>query len=103
MSDEIPAKMARFAIISDNELDEIIQGKHSKNTKDVISGAVKIFAAYIGEKDIHIPVGAGTVMATGDVMDVPALDSALRRFYAETRQLNGQKYSKKSMITLRYD
>ena len=53
--------MARFASLSDSDLDQILEDRDSKNTKSVIKLAVKVLNDYLIEKN-------------GEITSVDALD-----------------------------
>ena len=73
-------KMARFALLTDQDLDVIIDEKDSKNTKSVIRVSEKILNDYLKDKD-------------GEIKSIDELDSAdvsvdtwntiLRKFYGK--------------------
>ena len=77
-------KMARFASLTDQDLDVIIDEKDSKNTKLVFRVSEKILNDYLKEKN-------------GEIKSIDELDSAdvsvdtsntiLRKFYGEVRKL----------------
>ena len=46
--------MARFASLSDSDLDKILEDRDSKNTKSVIKLAVKVLNDYLIEKNGEI-------------------------------------------------
>ena len=46
--------MARFASLSDSDLDQILEDRDSKNTKSVIKLAVKVLNDYLIEKNGEI-------------------------------------------------
>jgi hypothetical protein len=72
--------MARFALLTDQDLDVIIDEKDSKNTKSVIHVSEKILNDYLKDKD-------------GEIKSIDELDSAdvsvdtwntiLRKFYGK--------------------
>ena len=72
--------MARFALLTDQDLDVIIDEKDSKNTKSVIRVSEKILNDYLKDKD-------------GEIKSIDELDSAdvsvdtwntiLRKFYGK--------------------
>ena len=77
--------MARFALLTDQDLDVIID-EDSKNTKSVICVPGKILNDYLKDKD-------------GEIKSIDELDSAdvsvdtwntiLRKFYGEVRNADG--------------
>ena len=84
----------RFADLSEEDLAQILDQKDSKRTKDVIKMSVKLLTDFANEKGLCI----------NDVnqQSLDELQLFLRRFYAELRKTNGDYYSKKSLITVRY-
>ena len=91
--------MARFASLSDSDLDQILEDRDSKNTKSVIKLAVKVLNDYLIEKNGEI-----TSVDELDLSDtsVEIVVATLKRFYGEIRKADGTLYAKKSMITLRF-
>ena len=92
-------EMARFASLSDSDLDQILEDRDSKNTKSVIKLAVKVLNDYLIEKNGEI-----TSVDELDLSDtsVDIVVATLKRFYGEIRKADGTLYAKKSMITLRF-
>ena len=87
-------KRARFSLLSEQELQHLVDSKDSRNTKHVIHYATKIFTAFCEE--------VGTTIANVEKNAPADLCLTLRNFYAGIRQNNAQLYSSKSMITIRY-
>lgn len=87
----------RFASLTDDDLEGIIQDKDAKNTKSVVRVAVKILTDYLSEKD-------GEFKTLDDLKEVDndALNSLLRKFYGEVRKADGNMYAYKSMQTIRF-
>ena len=98
-NETVRRKMARFASLTDQYLDVIIDEKDSKNTKSVIRVSEKILNDYLKEKDGEIK----TIdeLDSADV-SVDTLNTILRKFYGEVRKADGTCYAKKSMITVRF-
>lgn len=88
--------MTRFVNTSDAEIEELLEGRNSKNTSNIISTAVKIIRDYLEDKAINI-----SVEDYGNDSN-EKLNSVLRKFYAELRKKNGELYSKSSLISIRY-
>ncbi|XP_072176075.1 LOW QUALITY PROTEIN: zinc finger MYM-type protein 2-like [Diadema setosum] len=82
----------RFASLGEDDLDQLIDEKDSKSTKRVINLAENILKAYTEAKGLSI----------SETITAQELNKFLRSFYAEVRRSNGEFYSKRSMITLRY-
>lgn len=86
---------SRFATLCEEDLNELELAKDSKKTKQVIGQSVKVLSEYCLQK--------GTCLAALETeLSRDELCGFLRKFYAEVRRVNGEFYSKKSIITLRY-
>ena len=85
----------RFSHATDDEIEALLENRHSKNTKDVILSAVRIFEAYLNHIDMH-------TLDELNAVPVSELDQVLKHFYVDVRRNDGQKYTKKSMITNRF-
>ena len=83
----------RFASLNCDDLDKILTEKDSKNTKRSTDVAVKIFKTYLREKEL--PENFEEASAS-------SLDDQLTRFYAEVRQVNGQKYKTTTLTAVRH-
>jgi hypothetical protein len=83
--------MARFASLSDSDLDQILKDRDSKNTKSVIKLAVKVLNDYLIEKNGEI-----TSVDELDLSDtsVDIVVATLKRFYGEIRKADGTLYAK---------
>jgi predicted Zn-dependent protease len=90
--------MARFALLTDQDLDVIID-ENSKNTKSVIRVSEKILNDYLKDKDGEIK--SIDELDSADV-SVNTLNTILRKLYGEVRKADGTCYAKKSMITVRF-
>ncbi|KAG1683585.1 hypothetical protein GQR58_009921 [Nymphon striatum] len=98
-------KSKRFVSFSDDELTKLVDEKDSRNTIKANQNAVSLFETYLIEN--------GHVKTNGDdhcadlkpidwaVMNSSDLDLILYRFYAETRNLKGEKYKKTTMLSIR--
>jgi hypothetical protein len=91
--------MARFASLSDSDLDQILEDRDSKNTKSVIKLAVKVLNDYLIEKNGEI--GSVDELDLSDT-SVDIVVATLKRLFGEIRKADGTLYAKKSMITLRF-
>ena len=72
--------MARFALLTDQDLDVIIDEKDSKNTKSVIRVSVKILNDYLKDKDGEIK--SIDELNSADV-SVDTWNTILRKFYGK--------------------
>lgn len=88
--------MTRSVNPSHAEIEDLLEGRNSKNTSNVISMAVKIIRDYLEDKAINISVED----LENDSNE--KLNSVLRKFYAELRKKNGELYSKSSLMSIRY-
>ena len=89
------ASSARFATLSEDDLQNIIESKDFKQTKSVIEHSVNILKAYCESKNIAFT----EVESSYTDKELCAL---LQVFYAEARTQTGNLYAKKSMQTMRY-
>ncbi|XP_041471988.1 uncharacterized protein LOC121421357 [Lytechinus variegatus] len=85
----------RFVLMSNEELDQLLDNKDSKSTKNVVKQAIDIFSCYCRAKSLDV----GKVETEYSEQE---LCECIRSFYAEVRRGNGQCYAKSSMITIRY-
>ena len=86
---------SRFANMSDEDMEKLVEDASSQNTKNVINVAWKIFEQYIVEK-LHIRPSCQQDMSAKSLVPV------LRKFYCNVRNRNGEPYVKKTMISIRY-
>ena len=86
MSREIILKMAgRFGTVTDNDLQELLIDKDSKNTQRSTKAAFKVFTSYLAEKNINFNIYS---------IKSAELNEILKRFYVEIRKKDGTLYSK---------
>lgn len=84
----------RFASLSSEELQEILENRDSSNTKSVIVAAKRILKDYCVAKDLDL---------TEVEQKSPAdLTDFLINFYAEIRKKNGEFYSRSSLVSIRF-
>ncbi|XP_071784526.1 uncharacterized protein [Asterias amurensis] len=88
------AENPRFALLTEEELKEMIELADSPSTKRSLKYTVNILSEYCNVKN--------TTLSEVDRMNPAELDTFLRRFYMEVRQVNGDIYCKKSLQTIRY-
>ena len=67
----------RFALLLEEDLDALLRNRQSKQTKNVIRGAVKVFEQYA--------IARNTSLVELESGDSAALADFLRKFYAEMR------------------
>ena len=93
---ELEIKMEpRFALVHEEELEQLLDDKDSTSTKHVLKQAYVIFGSYCTARGIDIE------KVDGDFTE-RELCECLRSFYAEVRRTNGELYAKRSMITIQY-
>ena len=88
------AESERFVSVDDEDLEALLDNKDSKNTKTCIKSAVNILTAFGASRNI--------LFRDLEQMSEADLCSQLKSFYAAVRSQNGDLYSKKSMISIRY-
>jgi len=84
----------RFARLSADDLQSILENRDSANTKNCIEAAKRILADYCGAKELIYD----------EIIEKPKASIAefLINFYAEVRKKNGDFYSRTSMISLHF-
>jgi hypothetical protein len=85
--------MSRFKVANDNEINDLINRKHSKNTKNTIKGSLKVLNDFCEEINCGIEI---------DNISNSDLDKVLARFWPSVRTYNGLPLKTNSMKTLRY-
>ena len=83
----------RFADISEEQLQVIVDNKDAKNTKRSTSQAVRIFREYLQEKSLS---------SDFDLLPLPDLDNLLGKLYAEARSKTEDLYKMSSLNTLKH-
>ena len=73
------ASSSRFASMTESEIEELIFEKDAKNTRIMISKAVKLLNIYCKEKQLPPP----------EDLSIAELDDLLGKFYAEARRKDG--------------
>ena len=86
------ASSSRFASMTESEIEELIFEKDAKNTRIMISKAVKLLNIYCKEKQLPPP----------EDLSIAELDDLLGKFYAEARRKDGDFYAKKTLQSTRY-
>ncbi|XP_072033396.1 uncharacterized protein [Amphiura filiformis] len=84
----------RFAVLSEVDLQNILDGKDAKQTKKIVEKAVVTFYSYCASK--------GNDITEIEQLKEEDLCIFLRQFYAEIRTQKGDFNAKKSMQTIRY-
>ena len=84
----------RFARLSADDLQSILENRDSANTKNCIEAAKRILADYCGAKELIYD----------EIIEKPKASIAEFpiNFYAEVRKKNGDFYSRTSMVSLRF-
>ena len=88
------SEQIRFQLLDDDDLQEIVDSADSKNTKNAVKYAVKIFGDYL--QLINTDLDSVSTLSNSE------LDVLLQKFYGGARQQNGSLYSKKSMASIRF-
>ncbi|XP_030845634.1 uncharacterized protein LOC105442897 [Strongylocentrotus purpuratus] len=86
--------MPRFQLMDDIQLQDLIDSADSKNTKYAVKYGIKIFEEFL--RNVNTDLGDVNRLPNAD------LDKILQKFYAGCWQKNGDYYSKKSMLTIRF-
>ena len=85
----------RFQLLTDEEMNNMLDNANSTNTKRQIKYVSKVFTDFLMEMKVEHIENLG--------QDIKLLDSLLCKFYAGARNRNGDLYySKKSMQAIRY-
>ena len=84
----------RFELLDDDQLQDLTDSADSKNTKNAVKYAVKIFEGYL--QIINTDLDSVNKLPNSE------LDKILQKFYAGVRQKNGSLYCKKSMLSIRF-
>ena len=84
--------MARFADVSDNDSNKLLEDRHSINTKHSTTLAWRVFEAYTQAKNINLDLLS---------IEKSELCEILRKFYVEIRKSDGTMYTKSSFRTIR--
>ena len=82
----------RFAVINDENINEIVSRKNSKNTPILINNAVKLFREFC----------AKSKMKNIEDMEKTEMDKMIGRFWPSVRTLKGDCLKKNSFRSLRY-
>jgi hypothetical protein len=83
---------SRFADLSEDEMEEILNETESRNTKNVIQVASKLFETLYKQQ----------TLSSDDLYDKSneEIVKILRKFYCNIRKRNGEPYAKKTMISI---
>ena len=87
------ATKTRFTNLSSEDLSKLIADKDSANTKKATDHAVRVFRAYLREKEIPEDF---------ENFSQQRLDTVLAKFYAESRSQTGELYKKTSLSSIRH-
>jgi hypothetical protein len=86
---------SRFADLSEDEMEQVLDETESRNTKNVIEVASKLFEDYINNK-LNLRSDDFCDKSNEEIVQI------LRKFYCNIRKRNGEPYAKKTMISIRY-
>lgn len=93
--DEMTAEPeARFALLSDEDFQDLLKNRLSKNSKSAIQTAVNLLSEYARSRS--------TSLADVEQLPVADLDSYLSRYFAEIRKKDGSMFTRNSVLVNRY-
>ena len=81
---------SRFASLTEQDIEKIVESNDSQNTKRSTKVAKELFADYVKEKNLREPE------------EKKELAQTLKTFYVEARKKDGSSYSMGSLKTLRF-
>ena len=81
---------SRFATLTKEDLNLLLDDKDAKSTKRATKSALKVFHQYLKEKK------------AGEPQTKETLTNVLKLFYAEARKTDGTSYSKSTLNSLRF-
>jgi hypothetical protein len=87
------ASTARFASLTEKQIEQIEKDKDSANTKKVIAKSVKVLRSYLAEKNLSTDF---------ESLSNAELDQVLKGFYANARTEKGDLYKCSSFKQVRY-
>ncbi|CAG2235861.1 unnamed protein product [Mytilus edulis] len=85
----------RFAEMTDNEIDTLIEDAENKNTKKTTKWAVNVYEDWKNSK-----IGSGLIIPNLKDLSVQDINSILGKFVVEVRKKNGEKYPAKTLYLL---
>ena len=88
------AECGRFKLVNKSDLEELLSSAGSENTQKQVKYAVRMFEDYLKVINCNL--------CRVNELTNAGLDEVLGKFYASARQKNGELYSKKSMLTIRF-
>ncbi|XP_076082259.1 uncharacterized protein KIAA1958-like [Mytilus galloprovincialis] len=86
---------SRFAEMTDNEIDTLIEDAENKNTKKATKWAVNVYEDWRNSK-----IGSGLIIPNLKDLSVQDINSILGKFVVEVRKKNGEKYPAKTLYLL---
>ncbi|CAG2250035.1 unnamed protein product [Mytilus edulis] len=97
VKDEEPKdqELSRFAEMTDNEIDTLIEDAENKNTKKATKWAVNVYEDWKNSK-----IGSGLIIPNLKDLSVQDINSFLGKFVVEVRKKNGEKYPAKTLYLL---
>jgi hypothetical protein len=84
----------RFSELNEDELQLLLDSRDSQNTKRMVKASVAVLRLYLENK--------GSELSELETGELDRVNTVLRKFYAEVKKADGERYARKSMITLRY-
>ena len=86
------SREGRFASLTDQEFESILENKNAENTKKATKQAVTLFREYLREKGLP---------SEFESLDKPSLATTLGKFYVEARRVNGEHYKRATLNSIR--
>ena len=87
-----PSTIKRFYQSTDQEVENIRDGRHEENTKKNTSWGLKVFRDWLNERDVDIEF---------EFLTPQELNKLLGKFYVDARTQDGSLYSKSSLNCIR--
>jgi hypothetical protein len=89
---EPEAKKQRFAGLSTEEIETLVDNKDSENTKKATKNAITTLEAFCQETSTENP----------EQLSKEELDNLLLKFYPNARKKNGEYYKKSALVSIRF-
>ena len=90
MADDV----GRFVLMTDDDLQELLDNRSSDKTKNCIKRAVKLFSEYT--------IARNSSLADVEQLSIQDLDVYLSRYFAELRETDGSYYKRNTILATRY-
>ncbi|XP_061197001.1 uncharacterized protein LOC133205248 [Saccostrea echinata] len=89
------SSVSRYECFGDEDIEELLESRDSKNTQRVVKTALKLLRDYLLERH-------GISVEDMEKLSSVEMSEKLRKFYAELRKPDGSYYAKKTLITMRF-